>query len=81
MTDLTMSLQQDKGKEYGTLMNGLMAAGMFMAFQSLMGSFQAPVNNLLGLGATLQTTEMQIQRLDDAHRFGRIGIARRNFRI
>ena len=136
MTDLTMRMQQDKGKEYGTLMNGLlmmesikanggesdfftkwagyraktivagqtiklfninanllpnllagingalimtiggfsimdgvMTAGIFMAFQSLMGNFQAPFNNLLGLGTTLQGTEMQMQRLDDVRRY------------
>lgn len=132
MTDLSMRIQQDAGKEYGTAMNGLsmietikangneadffgkwagyqtkvlagqmelaiwnmnvgalpallgglngalvmtiggfsimegaMTAGMFMAFQNLMGSFQAPVNSLIGLGSTLQTTEMQMQRLND----------------
>jgi ABC-type bacteriocin/lantibiotic exporter with double-glycine peptidase domain len=46
-------------------MEGAMTAGMFMAFQHLMGSFQAPVNALVGLGSTLQTTEMQMQRLND----------------
>jgi len=136
MTDLTMGIQQDKGKEYGALLNGLMmiesikanggesdfftkwagyrakvivaaqklqlwsinvkllptllgglngalimavggfsimdglmTAGVFMAFQSLMGSFQAPFNSLLSLGTTLQTTEMQMQRLDDVRRY------------
>ena len=136
MTDLTMGIQQDKGKEYGTLLNGLMmiesikanggesdfftkwagyrakvivaaqklqlwsinvkllptllsglngalimavggfsimdglmTAGVFMAFQSLMGNFQAPFNSLLSLGTTLQTTEMQMQRLDDVRRY------------
>ena len=42
-----------------------MTAGMFMAFQHLMRSFEAPVNALVGLGSTLQTTEMQMQRLND----------------
>ena len=46
-------------------MDGLMTAGIFMAFQNQMGSFQAPFNRLIGLGTTLQTTEMQMQRLDD----------------
>ncbi|WP_051650168.1 cysteine peptidase family C39 domain-containing protein [Selenomonas sp. AB3002] len=48
-----------------SIMEGAMTAGMFMAFQHLMGSFQAPVNALVGLGSTLQTTEMQMQRLND----------------
>ena len=52
-----------------SIMDGAMTAGMFVAFQSLMGNFQAPVNNLLGLNATLQTTEMQMQRLDDVRRY------------
>ena len=48
-----------------SIMEGAMTAGMFMAFESLMGSFQAPENALVGLGSTLQTTEMQMQRLND----------------
>ena len=48
-----------------SIMDGAMTAGMFMAFQNLMGSFQAPVNNIMGLASTLQTTEMQMQRLND----------------
>ena len=52
-----------------SIMDGAMTAGMFMAFQNLMGSFQAPVNALVGLGSTLQTTEMQMQRLDDVRRY------------
>ena len=52
-----------------SIMDGAMTAGMFMAFQNLMGSFQAPVNALLGLGSTLQSTEMQMQRLNDVQRY------------
>ena len=52
-----------------SIMDGAMTAGMFMAFQNLMSSFQAPVNALVGLGSTLQTTEMQMQRLDDVRRY------------
>ena len=52
-----------------SIMEGAMTAGMFMAFQHLMGSFQAPVNALVGLGSTLQTTEMQMQRLNDVRRY------------
>ncbi|MBR3747569.1 MAG: NHLP family bacteriocin export ABC transporter peptidase/permease/ATPase subunit, partial [Selenomonadaceae bacterium] len=52
-----------------SIMDGAMTAGMFMAFQNLMGSFQAPVNAFLGLGSTLQSTEMQMQRLDDVRRY------------
>lgn len=48
-----------------TIMDGLLTVGMFIAFQQLMGSFQTPVNALVGLGSTLQQTEMQMQRLND----------------
>lgn len=51
------------------IMDGLMTAGIFMAFQNLMGNFQTPVNNLLNLAGTLQTTEMQMKRLDDVMRY------------
>lgn len=47
------------------IMDGVMTAGVFMAFRSLMGNFQAPLGKLLGLGARLQETEVQMQRLDD----------------
>ncbi len=52
-----------------SIMEGAMTAGMFVAFQSLMGNFQEPINNLLSLNSTLQTTEMQMQRLDDVRRY------------
>ena len=48
-----------------SIMDGLMTAGIFMAFQSLMGQFQEPFNRIIEMGATLQTTEMQMRRLDD----------------
>lgn len=52
-----------------SIMDGLLTVGMFMAFQQLMGSFQAPVNALVGLGSTLQQTEMQMQRLNDVRSY------------
>ncbi len=52
-----------------SIMDGAMTAGMFIAFQNLMASFQAPVNSLLGLGSTLQITETQMQRLNDVRRY------------
>ncbi len=52
-----------------SIMDGLMTAGMFMAFQSLMESFQDPFNRIISLGTTLQTTEMQMQRLNDVRRY------------
>lgn len=52
-----------------SIMDGVLTAGMFTAFQALMGGFQAPVSSLLGLGSTLQSTEMQMQRLNDVRKY------------
>lgn len=52
-----------------SIMEGTMTAGIFMAFQNLMGNFQAPFNKLVGLGQQLQSTEMQMQRLNDVKRY------------
>lgn len=52
-----------------SIMEGAMTAGIFMAFQSLMGNFQTPFNNLVGLGQELQSTEMQMQRLNDVRKY------------
>ena len=52
-----------------SVMEGIMTIGVFMAFQGLMNSFQTPVNKLVGLGGTLQSTEMQMRRLDDVRRY------------
>ncbi len=52
-----------------SIMEGTMTAGIFMAFQSLMDRFNAPFNNLISLGQQLQTTEMQMQRLNDVRRY------------
>ena len=46
-----------------------MTAGIFAAFQSLMTRFQEPLNRLLTLTQSLQTTQMQMQRLDDVARY------------
>lgn len=51
-----------------SIMDGMMTAGIFLAFQNLMGNFQTPFNRLVSLGTTLQTTEMQMKRLDDVRR-------------
>lgn len=53
------------------IMDGLMTVGIFVAFQNLMGRFQEPLNKLLSLSQSLQTTQMQMQRLDDVQRYPR----------
>ena len=52
-----------------SIMEGVMTAGIYMAFQNLLGRFQEPFNKLLTLGNTLQTIEMQMQRLDDVRKY------------
>ncbi len=51
------------------IMDGLMTAGIFVAFQNLMTKFQEPLGKLLTLSQALQTTETQMQRLDDVLRY------------
>lgn len=51
------------------IMDGVMSAGIFMAFRGLMGNFQAPLGKLMNLGNSLRQTEMQMQRLNDVLRY------------
>ena len=50
------------------VMTGSLTIGALVAFQSFMASFLAPVGALLGLGASLQEVEGQVNRLDDVLR-------------
>lgn len=47
------------------VMDGALTMGAVVALQSLMSSFLAPVNNLVGLGTRLQELDSDINRLDD----------------
>lgn len=47
------------------VMEGHLSMGMLVAFQSLMSSFMAPVNQMVGLGSKLQETKADVNRLDD----------------
>ncbi|MBR1395944.1 MAG: NHLP family bacteriocin export ABC transporter peptidase/permease/ATPase subunit [Selenomonadaceae bacterium] len=48
-----------------SIMEGVMSSGIFISFQSLYNNFHAPIDRLAGLATTLQSTEMQMRRLDD----------------
>ncbi len=52
-----------------SIMEGVMTAGIYTAFNSLIAQFQQPVEKLKMFGNTLQMTEMQMQRLDDVRRY------------
>lgn len=52
-----------------SIMEGVMTAGIYIAFQNLITNFQTPINKIVDLGTTLQTTEMQLRRLDDVRRY------------
>ncbi len=47
------------------VMEGNLSIGMLVAFQSLLLSFLAPVNQMVSLGQKLQDTRASLQRLDD----------------
>lgn len=51
------------------VMAGDMTVGMLVAFQSLMASFSAPVNNLMGLAGRLQEARADLDRLEDVLNF------------
>ncbi|MBP5737320.1 MAG: NHLP family bacteriocin export ABC transporter peptidase/permease/ATPase subunit [Acidaminococcaceae bacterium] len=52
-----------------SIMEGIMTAGIYTAFNNLIGKFREPVQKLLALGNVLQNTEMQMRRLDDVRRY------------
>jgi len=47
------------------IMDGLMTAGTFITFNALMGQFQSPLQRIFTMGQRLQSTEMQMRRLED----------------
>jgi len=51
------------------IMEGNLSIGSFVAFQSLMASFNQPITSLVNLGGMLQELQASINRLDDVYRY------------
>jgi NHLM bacteriocin system ABC transporter peptidase/ATP-binding protein len=51
------------------VMDGILTMGMLLAFQTLMLSFEEPVNRVLGLGQRFQELQADVARLDDVLRY------------
>jgi NHLM bacteriocin system ABC transporter peptidase/ATP-binding protein len=52
-----------------SVMEGTMTVGMLVAFQSLVGSFGAPIRAVMGLGGSMNTVKGAMDRLDDVRRY------------
>lgn len=51
------------------VMDGAMTMGTLVAFQSLVASFMAPANQLVGIAAKLQQAQGDVDRLDDVMKY------------
>ena len=47
------------------VMSGVLTLGLFVGFQSLMASFLAPINELVGLAGQIQTAQGQLVQIND----------------
>lgn len=52
------------------VMDGAMTVGTLVAFQTLVASFMAPANQLVGVAAQLQRARGNVDRLDDVMQYG-----------
>ena len=51
------------------IIDGSMTVGTFVAFQSLLASFTAPIVSLVNLGSTLQNVEGSMRRIADVYQY------------
>ena len=52
-----------------SIMDGLMSIGIFVAFQSLMHNFQAPVGRITAMSQDIQQVSSQMLKIDDVYRY------------
>ena len=53
----------------GYIIEGVMTAGTFVAFQSLMASFNQPIISLVNLGSALQDVQGGLKRIEDVYNY------------
>ena len=51
------------------IVDGNLTPGALLAFTGFLGSFMAPVNQMIGLGQTVQEMETQMERVEDVLRY------------
>lgn len=52
-----------------SIMDGLMSVGIFVAFQSLMSNFQAPIGRITAMSQDIQQTSSQMMKINDVYRY------------
>ena len=52
-----------------SIMDGLMSIGIFVAFQSLMQNFQAPVGRITSMSQDIQQASSQLMKINDVYRY------------
>ena len=52
-----------------SIMDGLMSIGIFVAFQSLMQNFQAPIGRITGMSQDIQQASSQMMKINDVYRY------------
>ncbi len=53
----------------GYIMDGIMTVGTFVAFQSVMASFNQPIVSLVNLGSSLQDVQGGLKRIEDIYNY------------
>ncbi|MFZ4562009.1 MAG: NHLP family bacteriocin export ABC transporter peptidase/permease/ATPase subunit [Bacteroidales bacterium] len=57
----------------GFIIDGVMTVGTFVAFQSVMASFNQPIVSLVNLGSSLQDVQGGLKRIDDVYNYPAAG--------